>query len=134
MIPIAGQLLHEISARFEAVDGKAAAGAGLIGADDRTAGAAGAGHISDLENSPLNGFAGDAVIFPDHERREGGVLEADGFALVSMDNDRLSEGFLELESVRRFQLCDGKFAGVQPLAQLVDPDLTLGVRDRKSVV
>lgn len=75
MIAVAGQLFHGVSARLQAVDGEAASGAGLVGADDRAAGSAGAGHIADLENSALNRLASDAVIFPDHECRERRILE-----------------------------------------------------------
>lgn len=69
MIAVAGQLLHEVSARLQAVDGETASGAGLIGADDGTARAAGAGHIANLENTALNWRPSDRIIFPDHECR-----------------------------------------------------------------
>ena len=134
MIAVAGQLLHGISASLEAVDGKAASGAGLIGADHSASCAAGTGHVPNLENSPLNGFPGNGIIFPDDEGAQGCVLKADSFALISVNNDRLRDGFLELESVRRFQLGDGKFTRIQPLTKLVDPDLTSGVREYLAIV
>ena len=61
-------------------------------------------------------------------------METDSLALISVNNDCLRDGFLELESVRRFQFRDDKFTGVQPFTQLVDPDLTSGVREYLAVV
>ena len=69
VIPVAGQFLHGVSAGLEAVDGKAASGAGLIGADHSASCAGGSGHVLHLENSPLNGLPGNGIIFPDHECR-----------------------------------------------------------------
>ena len=69
VIPVAGQFLHGVSAGLEAVNGKAASGAGLIGADDGAARAAGAGHVPNLENTALNWRPSDRIIFPDHECR-----------------------------------------------------------------
>ena len=75
MIAVAGQLLHGVSAGLQAVDGEAASGAGLIGADDCAACTGGAGHVLYLENGPFDRLASDAVIFPDHECRERRILE-----------------------------------------------------------
>ena len=67
VVSVAGQFLHEVSPCFEPVDSEGPAGAGLVRANDSAAAAAGARHILDLENGPLNGFPGDRIIFPDHQ-------------------------------------------------------------------
>ena len=134
VVSIACQLLHQISARFQPVDGEGTPRASFIGADHRAAAAAGPGHILDLKKGPLNWFLCHGIVLPYDQRTEGCILEADSFALISVDNDRLCDGFFELESVRRLHLGDGELAGVQPLAQLMDFDLASGVRKRLTVV
>ena len=55
---VAGQFLHNVGPCLEARDGKAAVGAGEVGADDRAARAAGAGEVLDLEHGVFdNGIA-----------------------------------------------------------------------------
>ena len=134
MIAVAGQFLDGVSACFQPIDGKAAARAGLVCADDGPAAAAGTGHITDLEDSALDRRSGHGIIFPDHQGRERGVLENHPLRFIPVNDDRLSERFFELESVCRFHLGDGKLAGVQPLAQLMDLDLASGICEHFSVV
>ena len=75
MAAVAGEFFDDISAFFQPRHGKAAVGRGLVGADNRTACAGGAGQILHLEYGVANCFAGDAVVLPHHQCGEGNIFK-----------------------------------------------------------
>ena len=104
MVAVAGKLLHDIGAFFQPSDGEAAARRSLIGADDRTARAGGAGEVLHLEHGTLYRFAGDGIVLPYHQRRQRDIFKGQGLAGAGLDIDLL-RGFFDGVSGGRLQLC-----------------------------
>ena len=115
--------LHNIGARLQAGDSKAAIGAGLIGADDGAAGAGGAAQIAHPEHSALQGLAGDGIIFPDYQSGQGGVLKNQLRSLVIVHIDGLLGRITEGISGGRVNLHHLVPAGIQ----LIQVDLAVFV-------
>lgn len=80
-----------------------------------------------MEGTAWEGFARHTVIFLDNDRIERGILEGHGPALAAVEDDLLRGRLLHLEAGRRLHLRDGKLAGVEALALLMELDLTISV-------
>ena len=57
-----------------------------------------------------------------------------GLALAAVEDDLLGGGFLHLETGSGFHFRHSVRAGIEPLALLMEPDLTLGVCEDISVI
>ena len=77
---------------------------------------------------------GHAVILLDNNGVQRGILEGQGLALAAVEDDLLGGGLLHLETGSGFHLGHGVFAGIEPLALLMEPDLALGVCEDISVI
>ena len=77
---------------------------------------------------------GHAVILLDDDGIQRSILEGQGLALTAVEDDLLGGGFLHLETGSGFHLGHGVLAGIEPLALLMEPDLTLGVCEDISVI
>ena len=93
MAAVAGQFFDDVSAGFQPRHGEAAVGRGLVGPDDRAACSAGASQILYLKYCALHGLTGHAVVLPDDQRRERGILKGQCFTGAGLDIDLL-RGFL----------------------------------------
>ena len=71
-----------------------AVGAGGFLPDDGAAGAGGAAQVAELERSPGQGLAGDAVRFVHHDSVEGDILKGQRFAFPALNVDLLGGGLL----------------------------------------
>ena len=89
MAAVTGKLLDDISAFFQPCHGEAAIGGSLVGADDRTACAGGAAEVFHLKYGVADCFAGDAVVLPHHQRREGNIFKGQRFRSAGLDVDLL---------------------------------------------
>ena len=77
---------------------------------------------------------GHAVVLLHHNRVERFVLECDGLALASMEDDGLRGRLFHLEAGSRFHFCNGKLARIEPLSLLMELDFAVGVCQNFSVV
>ena len=77
---------------------------------------------------------GHAVVLLNNDGVQRGILEGQGLALTAVEDDLLGGGFLHLEAGSGFHLRHGVFAGIEPLALLMEPDLTLGICEDRSVI
>ena len=77
---------------------------------------------------------GHAVVLLDNDGVQRGILEGQGLALTAVEDDLLGGGFLHLETGSGFHLRHGVLAGIEPLALLMEPDLTLGICEDISVI
>ena len=118
-----GQLLHDVGARLQAGDCKAAVGAGLIGADHGAAAAGGAAQVAHLEHSAFQGLAGDGIELPDHQGAEGRVFKNQLHSLVVVHINGLFRGVTEGIAGGRINLHHLVPAGVQ----LIQVDLAVFV-------
>ena len=75
MAAVAGEFFDDISAFFQPRHGKAAVGRGLVGADNRTACAGGAGQILHLKHSALHRCVRHAVVLPHDEGRKRNIFK-----------------------------------------------------------
>ena len=75
MAAVAGEFFDDISAFFQPRHGEAAIGGSLVGADDRTACAGGAGQILHLKHSALHRCVRHAVVLPHHQCGEGNIFK-----------------------------------------------------------
>ena len=120
---VAGQLLHDVCTRLQAVHGKAAVGRGLKGADDRAARAACAGQILDREHGVFDRFARGAVVLEHAERGQRRVLKGECLASAGEDVKLLRRVFRERVAGGRCKLRDL----VPSVAERVDGDLSVFV-------
>ena len=93
MAAVAGKLLDDISAFLQPRHGEAAIGGSLVGADDRTACAGGAAEVFHLKYGVADCFAGDAVVLPHHQRREGNIFKGQCLGSAGLDVDLLRSLF-----------------------------------------
>ena len=77
---------------------------------------------------------GHAVVLLNNNGIQRSILEGQGLALTAVEDDFLGGGFLHLEAGSGFHFRHGVFAGIEPLALLMEPDLALGVCEDRSVV
>ena len=77
---------------------------------------------------------GHAVILLDNDGVQRGILEGQGLALAAVEDDLLGGGFLHLETGSGFHFGHGVRAGIEPLALLMEPDLTPGVCEDISII
>ena len=102
--------------------------------DDGSSGARGTTQKSQLEGGPSQGFTGDGIILLDNNCVERRILKTHRLALAAVEYDCLAGGFLHLEPRGRLNFLDGKLAGVQSLALLVELDLAVGIGDDLAIV
>ena len=127
-------LLHDIGAAFQPRPDGGAVLAGDLLPDGRAAGAGGAAQKPQLEGAAGERLMGHAVILLNDDGVQRSILEGQGLALTAVEDDLLGGGFLHLETGSGFHLGHGVFAGIEPLALLMEPDLTLGVCEDISVI
>ena len=89
MAAVTGKLLHNIGAFFQTRHGEAAVGGSLVGADDRATRPAGAAEVLHLEHGVAHRFAGDRIILPHHQRRQGDIFKGQYFGSAGLDIDLL---------------------------------------------
>ena len=77
---------------------------------------------------------GHAVVLLDNDGVQRGILEGQGLALTAVEDNLLGGGFLHLEAGSGFHLRHGVRAGIEPLALLMEPDLTFGICEDISVI
>ena len=134
-VPIGGvNLLHDIGAGGQARPDGGAVLAGDLLPNGRAAGAGGAAQKPQLEGAAGERLMGHAVVLLDNDGVQRGILEGQGLALTAVEDDLLGGGFLHLETGSGFHLGHGVRAGIEPLALLMEPDLTLGVCEDRSVI
>ena len=104
MAAVTGKLFDDISAFFQPRHGEAAVGGSLVGADDRTASAGGAGQILHLKHSALHCCTCHAIILPHDEGRERNVFKGQHFTGAGLDVDLL-RGLLDGVPRGRLLLC-----------------------------
>ena len=127
-------LLHDIGAAFQPRPDGGAVLAGDLLPDGRAAGAGGAAQKPQLEGAAGERLMGHAVILLNNDGIQRGILEGQGLALAAVEDDLLGGGFLHLETGSGFHFGHGVRAGIEPLALLMEPDLTLGVCEDISVI
>ena len=103
MAAVTGKLFDDISAFFQPRHGEAAIGGSLVGADDRTACAGGAAEVFHLKYGVADCFAGDTVVLPHHQRREGNIFKGQCLGSAGLDVDLL-RGLLDSVPRGRLQL------------------------------
>ena len=89
MAAVTGKLLDDVSTFFQPRHGKAAIGGSLVSADDRTARPAGAAEVFHLKYGVADCFAGDAVVLPHHQRREGNIFKGQSLGSAGLNVDLL---------------------------------------------
>ena len=89
MAAVTGEFFDDISAFFQPRHGEAAIGGSLVGADDRTASAGGAAEVFHLKYGVADCFAGDAVVLPHHQRREGNIFKGQCLGSAGLNVDLL---------------------------------------------
>ena len=89
MAAVTGKLLDDVSAFLQPRHGEAAIGGSLVGADDRTACAGGAGQILHLKHSALHRCVRHAVVLPHDEGRKRNVFKGQHFTGAGLDVDLL---------------------------------------------
>ena len=89
MAAVTGKLFDDISAFFQPRHGEAAIGGSLIGAYDCAASAGGAAEVFHLKYGVADCFAGDAVVLPHHQRREGNIFKGQCLGSAGLDVDLL---------------------------------------------
>ena len=89
MIAVTGKLLDDVSTFFQPRHGEAAIGGSLVGADDRTACAGGAGQILHLKHSALHRCVRHAVVLPHDEGRKRNIFKGQHFTGAGLDIDLL---------------------------------------------
>ena len=77
---------------------------------------------------------GHAVILLNDDGIQRGILEGQGLALTAVEDDLLGGGFLHLETGSWFHLRHSVLTGIEPLALLMEPDLTLDICEDISVI
>ena len=127
-------LLHDIGAAFQARPDGGAVLAGDLLPDGRAAGAGGAAQKPQLEGAAGERLMGHAVILLNNNGIQRSILEGQGLALTAVEDDLLGGGFLHLETGSGFHFGHSVRAGIEPLALLMEPDLTLGVCEDISVI
>ena len=109
--------------------------AGDLLPDGRAAGAGGAAPKNrSWKVQPGERLVGHAVVLLNNNGIQRSILEGQGLALTAVEDDFLGGGFLHLEAGSGFHFRHGVFAGIEPLALLMEPDLALGVCEDRSVV
>ncbi|CAN4002422.1 Stage 0 sporulation A-like protein, partial [Dysosmobacter welbionis] len=134
-VPIGGvNLLHDIGAGGQARPDGGTVLAGDLLPDGRAACAGGAAQKPQLEGAARECRMGHAVILLNNDGVQRGILEGQGLALAAVEDDLLGGGFLHLETGSGFHFRHGVRAGIEPLALLMEPDLTLGICEDTSVI
>ena len=134
-VPIGGvNLLHDIGTGGQPRPDGGAVLAGDLLPDGRAAGAGGAAQKPQLEGATGERRMGHAVILLDDDGIQRSILEGQGLALAAVEDDLLGGGFLHLETGSGFHFRHGVLTGIEPLALLMEPDLTLGVCEDISVI
>ena len=123
MAAVTGQFLHDIGAFVEPCNGEAAVCRGLIGADDRAAGAGSAGEVLHLEYGVLHRLSGDGIEFEYDQGTEGSILKGDGLTLTGLDEDFLRGRVFD--AVAGYRLDLGDF--VPAVLQVGEFELTVGI-------
>ena len=77
---------------------------------------------------------GHAIVLFNDNRIQRFILECDGLALVAVDDDRLCNRFLHLESGGGCHLRDSELTGVEFFALLMELDLTVGIRKQIAII
>lgn len=127
-------LLQDIGTALEPRPDGGTIFAGHLLPDDCAACAAGSTQVAQLEGAAGQSLAGHTVILFNSDGIQRFVLECDSFALTAMENDLLRSRFLHLETGCWGHLCDGKLAGIEPLALLVQLDFTIFIGQNIAVV
>ena len=90
--------------------------------------------IRDREGAAGERLMGHAVILLNDDGIQRSILEGQGLALTAVEDDLLGGGFLHLEAGSRFHFRHSVLAGIEPLALLMEPDLTLGICEDISII
>ena len=77
---------------------------------------------------------GHAVVFFNDDGVQRSILEGQDLALAAVEDDLLGGGFLHLKTGSGFHFRHSVLAGIEPLALLMEPDLTLGICEDISVI
>ena len=127
---IRGQFLHHIGASLQVGNGKAAVDAGLVGSNHSSARAAGASEIAYLEGGSFYGLMGHAVILPDHQGTQRGVLKGKGLGSPRLDVALLYSGVLDGIALCGFQFLHT----VPPVPEIGEGEVTIIIREVDSKV